>query len=675
MTSKIKIFISYARKDGRELALRLQHDLTDFGFEVWLDTNEIQAGANWARDIEHAIDTCHIALTLLSQGSFESEICRAEHQRAIEKKRRIVPILVMPCDRPLILQTLNFRDFSNLGAYSQNLAQLHTDLRNPDSDKAPPVRYPFNDAPTLPHEFVPRPEEFDKLKNALLSDKTDRHVALTALRGLGGIGKSIMANAICHDPFLAGAFPDGVFWVEIGREPSEILEKLRKIGIRLGDSDKNYISLTEAISSFRNIIQHKSALIVIDDVWEQTIGIANYFISTSAQSRFLVTTRQQIVIEKLRATPIELGVMKPEQALQLISRYAKRDDPKFPIVAQTLGYHPLALRIVGANLQKGLCDKWLKDYEITRIRLGMGSHDRDDNLVACFDVSVENLAPDIEPAVYHALGIFPEDMWIPAPTVYRLWGALNTALTETDCDDILNELDNLSLIERQQDADGIRMHDLLHDYNRYKLNTDKKYISTHEQFIGALGDKYALPDDYAWRTIGYHLIEAGQKATLRGLIFDYAFLDAKLHATDPNAIIADCDLLGDDTAVTLVGDAIRLSAHVITDQKDNFALQLTGRLWQRRDQIADLWQTAMNQTTPFTWAENLPNLPLDQAGGALKRILSHPSVVLCVAYSPDGKFLATGSSDNTARIWDVRTGETTVILTGHTDYVRSVAWD
>jgi hypothetical protein len=38
MTSigKSKVFISYARKDGAKLALRLQKDLTKQGLQVWL---------------------------------------------------------------------------------------------------------------------------------------------------------------------------------------------------------------------------------------------------------------------------------------------------------------------------------------------------------------------------------------------------------------------------------------------------------------------------------------------------------------------------------------------------------------------------------------------------------------------------------------------------------------
>ena len=52
----------------------------------------------------------------------------------------------------------------------------------------------------------------------------------------------------------------------------------------------------------------------------------------------------------------------------------------------------------------------------------------------------------------------------------------------------------------------------------------------------------------------------------------------------------------------------------------------------------------------------------------------HTEAVSSIAYSPDGQTLASGSLDDTVRLWDVNTGEHLHTLTGHWDNVTSVAF-
>ncbi|SPO03471.1 uncharacterized protein DNG_06154 [Cephalotrichum gorgonifer] len=54
--------------------------------------------------------------------------------------------------------------------------------------------------------------------------------------------------------------------------------------------------------------------------------------------------------------------------------------------------------------------------------------------------------------------------------------------------------------------------------------------------------------------------------------------------------------------------------------------------------------------------------------------LGHGKYVHCLAFSPDGTSLASGSSDYTVRVCDVATGEEREVLEEHEDWIRSVAW-
>ena len=64
-----------------------------------------------------------------------------------------------------------------------------------------------------------------------------------------------------------------------------------------------------------------------------------------------------------------------------------------------------------------------------------------------------------------------------------------------------------------------------------------------------------------------------------------------------------------------------------------------------------------------------------QQGDAPFRVLTgHEGEVTCVAFSTDGAMLATGSHDRTVRLWEVATGRLARTLSGHENWINSVAF-
>jgi WD40 repeat protein len=61
-------------------------------------------------------------------------------------------------------------------------------------------------------------------------------------------------------------------------------------------------------------------------------------------------------------------------------------------------------------------------------------------------------------------------------------------------------------------------------------------------------------------------------------------------------------------------------------------------------------------------------------GAKLGALRGHTAAVRCVAFSPDGRTLASGSQDNTVRLWNVSTGSQLNTLVGHSSGVMSVAF-
>src|SRR5208337_1253316 len=125
-----RVFISYARRDGAELASRLQADLSAQGFDAWLDKQRIAGGAVWSEEIEREIDSREVTVALLTPGSYESEICRAEQHHCLRKGRRLVPVLAASgADRPLNVYARRYRDFFDASNYDVRLGELITYVR------------------------------------------------------------------------------------------------------------------------------------------------------------------------------------------------------------------------------------------------------------------------------------------------------------------------------------------------------------------------------------------------------------------------------------------------------------------------------------------------------------------------------------------------------------------
>ena len=123
-----RVVVSYARRDAARFATLLQQTLQP-DCDVWLDTKRIEGGASWTVEIEDAIDNCDVLLALLTSGSYSSDICRAEQLRALRRGKRVIPLLVQrDADRPLHLETANYRDFTVIPPQTEQLQQLREDI-------------------------------------------------------------------------------------------------------------------------------------------------------------------------------------------------------------------------------------------------------------------------------------------------------------------------------------------------------------------------------------------------------------------------------------------------------------------------------------------------------------------------------------------------------------------
>jgi serine/threonine protein kinase/WD40 repeat protein len=72
--------------------------------------------------------------------------------------------------------------------------------------------------------------------------------------------------------------------------------------------------------------------------------------------------------------------------------------------------------------------------------------------------------------------------------------------------------------------------------------------------------------------------------------------------------------------------------------------------------------------------EKRPGQPLPLPKDPLLTLTGHTGPVRCLAFSPDGELLATGSDDTTVRIWNTQTGERLGEPIKHSNKIKALAW-
>jgi WD40 repeat protein len=681
-----RVFLSYSRKDSLDFARALQGRLAAEGLSLYRDLSDQEGGEDWWRQIEATIRAVEHVVLVLSPAAMQSPSVTLEWKLARQEARRVSPVSgpgTLDFSRlPRWMERAHRHDITIPESYAR-LVQV---LKGPANVK----RVPFM-ADALPEGFVPRPEQFEKLKRSLLDPRGDAVAITAALRGAGGYGKTALANALCHDDDIQDAFSDGILRVTLGEKPDDLSGRIADLIETLTGERPGFRTLDAAKVALADALDDRHCLLVIDDAWRTQDLSPFLHRGPKDQTARLVTTRDDSILPR-GGTRIPVDAMTSSEALEMLARgmpsvAAAALHTRLAALAGTLGEWPLLLGlangVIRARLgrgagpgdalayaeqsvkQRGLAKAFRADDPDSRRRTAWGT----------LEVSLEQLDAE-ERTRFAELAVFVEDAEIPVATAAGLWRQ-TAGLDPLDGEDLLGRLADLSLLWDLDLGRGIlRLHDvvraLLHDRPaKGRLEELGRHLVSYFRHVSG-GNFAELSDAYGIRYLIPHLVHAGEEGAARGLLADPAWLSNKLQRLGVQPLLADYAALPNETrTLALIRATLILAAPALGRHPSELTQQLLGRLApDDAEGMDDFLARARRAVSPTSL---VPFRPTWTAPGAeVRRLEGHTSGVNTVKVLPDGRRAISGGGDRTLRLWDLETGAELRRFEGHTNSVTSV---
>jgi len=339
---------------------------------------------------------------------------------------------------------------------------------------------------SLPNESDIYGREHDKqfVFNWLTSD-THNNLSILSIVGMGGVGKTTLAQHVFNDPRMDETKFDVKAWVCVSDEfdvfkvSKAILEHVTK------PTDDDTRDLEMVHRRLKKELKGKKFFLVLDDVWNENQPkweeVRKPLVFGAQGSRILVTTRSKEVASTMRSEEHSLEKLQENDCWKLFAKHAFQDDDTQPnqecreigmkIVKKCKGL-PLALKTMGSMLyNKSSVSEW---QTVFQSEIWEFSKERCD-IIPALALSYIHLPSHLK-VCFAYCALFPKDYEFVKEDLIQLWMTENQCrehrTPEEVCLQYFNDLLSRSFFQQSHEKsheykEVFFMHDLLHDLAKY----------------------------------------------------------------------------------------------------------------------------------------------------------------------------------------------------------------
>ncbi|MFF9351026.1 BTAD domain-containing putative transcriptional regulator [Streptomyces sp. NPDC014734] len=433
--------------------------------------------------------------------------------------RQAEALAVYADTRRLLADELGVDPRPELSQLQQRILRADEELARPADEPSPapaPVR-PAQLPATVP-DFTGRAAFVRDLGDRLATAEGSV-MAVSALAGIGGVGKTTLAVHVAHQ--ARQHFPDGQLYVDLqgagarAADPETVLGAFLRA---LGTADTAIPdSLDERAALYRSTLDGRRILILLDNAHDA--AQIRPLLPGTAGCAALVTSRVRLV-DLAGAHLVDLDVMSPEEALQLFTRIVGRErvgserEAALDVVA-ACGFLPLAIRIAASRLAAR------RTWTVSALAAKLADERRrldelqagDLAVKATFELGYGQLEP-AQARAFRLLGL------ADGPDISLAAAAALLDLEAHAAEDVLETLVDTSLLESA--APGrYRYHDLVRLYARSCAERDEQPPREREAALSRLLDFYlsTAAGVYALERPGDRTVDHLEPTEHPGLVF------------------------------------------------------------------------------------------------------------------------------------------------------------